>query len=95
MSGKISSVPCVVRSSMFEATFELSPKEATALIERAYFRLSKFGRMCPVEVYKGNASINLWNAPGIAKIPILHRSYIYYIGRLCRQTAQRYVGICM
>ena len=43
---------------MFEATFELSLKEAAVLLDHSYFRLSKFGRMDPVEVWDYKSCIN-------------------------------------
>lgn len=38
------------RNSLLESTYVLFQHEATTLLERGFFQLSKFGTWCPVQV---------------------------------------------
>lgn len=67
------------RSNVFEDVVRLSLGSAHSLLDRGVFSLSHLERWCPVEISKGNNTVNLWNASGIKKIPYLHRRYIYFI----------------
>ncbi|ODN01252.1 Adenylate kinase 9, partial [Orchesella cincta] len=67
------------RNNVFEDVCRLSFTAAQALLDRGVFTLSRLHRWCPVELSKGNTGINIWNAPGVKKIPYLHRRFIYFL----------------
>lgn len=69
------------RNNVFEDTVRLSMPAAQALLDRGVFTQSQLQRWCPIEIFKGNTGVNLWNAPGVKKIPYLHRRFIYFLGK--------------
>lgn len=65
-----------------EFAFEMSLEIADRLLKQGYYFLSKFGRLCPVQAYRGKNPINMFRPlKSRGKIfPIAYRNYIYFIG---------------
>lgn len=67
--------------NMMESLFEVDVETANKLLYIGYFYLSKYGRLCPVEIHDMKCTLQ----PYLKRVelneihPVIHRKYIYFI----------------
>ncbi|KYB25398.1 hypothetical protein TcasGA2_TC034458 [Tribolium castaneum] len=67
--------------SFFERCYDVSLDQANKLLNCGYYVLSTYGRLCPVESYKGENPLHCYIASQQKNelYPVIHRQYIYFV----------------